>query len=554
MLEWTLDRPYGLVHGRSDISQALRLDRVSSHCDYPHVMLSVADLLTLPVFEAARPVIETGESLEQLAGCPVRWVHTSEIYEISPLLKGGEVLLTTGLGLIAASEDVRRDYATDLGKRGVAALFLELGRTFSETPPEIVSAAREAGLPVISMSGVVPFVEVTETVHTLLISSEVDELRFVTRLDSEMAKTVAGGGGLPGVLASLSDAVECATGLYLLNGTLIAGTTAADNVDLSDPSLFASPILVGGEAWATLVLEGSRSPRREVAVERVSPFLALEATRSKPASSRQLAGGELLWDIDAGRYSSLTELTQRARGVGLSPKDGQQVIAIVLEVGGKAVGKDSLSDVIAAREAAFAALGPATAAEVDGRVSIAAVAAAGNLRSRLNEFADLFDRYMKQSGRRSYTAAVAPPVKEIAGLPEALSSAKATLLLARRLTPAARLVLSEDFALYQLLANTADDAALADFVQSQLGPLLEHDSRTGSELLHTLDVYLDESLSKAAAAGRLSIRRQTLYSRLERISALLGGADLSSRERRIAIDLALVAWKLRSAGATASRH
>ncbi len=516
-------------------------------------MLSVADLIELPVFEAARPLVETGESMEELAERAVRWVHTSEIYEISPLLKGGEVLLTTGLGLIAAPEEVRRDYARDLGKRGVAALFLELGRTFSETPPDIVSAAREAGLPVISMSGVVPFVEVTETVHTLLISTEVDELRFAIKLDSEMAKTVAGGGGLPAVLASLSDAVECATGLYLVDGTLIAGTTSGENINLSDPDLFSSPILVRGEAWATLVLEGERTRRLEMAVERVSPFLVLEATRSKPASSRQLAGGELLWDIDAGQYTSLTDLTQRARGVGLSPKDGQQVVAIVLEVGGRTSGRDSVSDVIAARETAFGVLGPATAAEVDGRISIAAVAAAGNLRSRLNEFADLFDVYVKQSGRRSYTAAVAPPVKEIAGLPEALSSAKATLLLARRLTPAARLVLSEDFALYQLLADTADDAALADFVQSQLGPLLEHDSRTGSELLQTLDVYLDEAMSKVAAAGRLSIRRQTLYARLERISALLGGADLSSRERRIAIDLALVAWKLRSAGATATR-
>lgn len=222
------------------------------------------------------------------------------------------------------------------------------------------------------------------------------------------------------------------------------------------------------------------------------------------------------------------------------------MVALVLEVGGT----DSVSDVVAARESAFSALGPATAAEVDGKVFVASVAGPGNLRSRLNDFADLFDAYVNQSGRRSYTAAVAPPVKEIAGLPEALAQAKATLVLARRLTPAARLVLSEDFALYQLLANTADDATLADFVQSQLGPLLEHDSRTGSELLHTLDVYLDESMSKAAAAARLSVRRQTLYSRLERISALLGGADLSSRERRIAIDLALVAWKLRSAGAT----
>ena len=54
---------------------------------------TVQDLLDLPLMEAARPEVVVGERLDTRV---VRWIHTSEIYEISPLLKGGEVLLTTG--------------------------------------------------------------------------------------------------------------------------------------------------------------------------------------------------------------------------------------------------------------------------------------------------------------------------------------------------------------------------------------------------------------------------------------------------------------------------
>jgi purine catabolism regulator len=59
-------------------------------------------------------------------------------------------------------------------------------------------------------------------------------------------------------------------------------------------------------------------------------------------------------------------------------------------------------------------------------------------------------------------------------------------------------------------------------------------------------------VSKAATARSLGIRRQTLYQRLATISALLGGLDLSSRERRTAIDLALVGWRLRTAAVPAT--
>ena len=51
-------------------------------------MFTLQDLLDLPLMQSARPEVLFGEDFEQR---PVRWIHTSEIFEISPLLKGGEV-------------------------------------------------------------------------------------------------------------------------------------------------------------------------------------------------------------------------------------------------------------------------------------------------------------------------------------------------------------------------------------------------------------------------------------------------------------------------------
>ena len=67
--------------------------------------------------------------------------------------------------------------------------------------------------------------------------------------------------------------------------------------------------------------------------------------------------------------------------------------------------------------------------------------------------------------------------------------------------------------------------------------------------MQTLDAYLEAGLSKTAAAWTLGIRRQTLYARLEQVSQVLGGLDLTDRHRRTALDLALVAWRLRTSAA-----
>jgi PucR family transcriptional regulator, purine catabolism regulatory protein len=119
---------------------------------------TVQDLLDLPLMEAARPEVVVGERLDTRV---VRWIHTSEIYEISPLLKGGEVLLTTGLGLVGMSADGLTAYARALAGQDVAALVLELGRTFTRVPAELAAVSAEHRLPLILLHGVVPFIDVT---------------------------------------------------------------------------------------------------------------------------------------------------------------------------------------------------------------------------------------------------------------------------------------------------------------------------------------------------------------------------------------------------------
>ena len=405
--------------------------------------LTVSDLLAMPVLAAARPEVVAGSAL---ASRPIRWVHTSEIYDIAPLLKGGEVLFTTGLGLVASSPKAQGDYVRALAAKGVAALVMELGRTFTAPPGSMVEAARETGLPLVVLHGVVPFIEVTEQVHPLL---------------------------------------------------------------LSEPDPETTP---------------SRGP-----------------------------ADELLAGLATGSLSS-DEITALASQAGFGISATERCLALVVRVTTYAPGS---SGATALRAAVSQLLGRGLVAELDRRLLVVAAVrgpAVLGLRVTLHELVEALDRELTATvGGHVLQVAAGNFVDDVSGLARSVPVALEAARLAESLTLGSRIVLANDLGVYHILSAVVADDELERFVAEQLGQLLERDARTGSDLVQTLDAYLEAGLSKTAAASALGIRRQTLYARLEQVSHVLGGLDLTDRHRRTALDLALVAWRLRTSAAGRGR-
>src|SRR5688572_33082985 len=83
--------------------------------DAQHTMLTVRDIAALP-----------GLGLELVAGAAgggnvIRWVHVSELPDPTPWLEGGELLITTGLGIGQLSRP-QREYVRRLAGPGPAGL------------------------------------------------------------------------------------------------------------------------------------------------------------------------------------------------------------------------------------------------------------------------------------------------------------------------------------------------------------------------------------------------------------------------------------------------
>ncbi|AZP19586.1 PucR family transcriptional regulator [Streptomyces aquilus] len=129
--------------------------------------LTLREILALDPVRATEPELLAGAGgLDR----PVRWVHSSEVYEGANFLDGGELLLTNGFGLMDADEEVRRRYVREVAARGAAGLAVEVGRSLPAMPAEVTDEARRLGLPLLALRRVVPFVRITEAANRAIVA------------------------------------------------------------------------------------------------------------------------------------------------------------------------------------------------------------------------------------------------------------------------------------------------------------------------------------------------------------------------------------------------
>src|SRR3954467_13961734 len=164
-------------------------------------MLSLADVLELPVVRRALPELITGG-----AECELRWSHVIEMRDPDDLLKGVELVLTTGLGAGDAPAH-QRAWIASLIEQGVAALAVELGSSWRAVPRAIVDACAEAGVPVVAFHRAGRFIEITEAVHSAVLHAQFDLLRRGEEIHRRFTELILQGRGAPEILAELAAAV-----------------------------------------------------------------------------------------------------------------------------------------------------------------------------------------------------------------------------------------------------------------------------------------------------------------------------------------------------------
>lgn len=104
-----------------------------------------------------------------------------------------------------------------------------------------------------------------------------------------------------------------------------------------------------------------------------------------------------------------------------------------------------------------------------------------------------------------------------------------------------------------MLLGAMDSPFAPQLLASQLGPLLEYDSRRGTQLVHTAWTFLENDSSIPRASEALHIHPNTLRQRLERTDGILGGTWRKGG-RSLDVHVALRLWRLQSQGVNLDRR
>ncbi|AJT68001.1 PucR family transcriptional regulator [Streptomyces chattanoogensis] len=525
--------------------------------------ITVRRALELPALRRGLPEVLAGEDrLDR----PVRWVHAGEVPHIASLLKGGELLLTTGLGLGARPSE-QRAFIRKLADREIAALVVELGSRFASLPSALIDSARECGLPLIQLHREVPYVTVTEAIHTEIVNSHYALLRRADEILRRCTDVLLRGGGTPEVLRLLADFTGNPLCLEAPDGSPLyaagPGSGDEDGPGAADPLLAWEGLrdtgvridIPGGghgpdAVRARLVLlpvNAPLAPVHRIAAERAADLLAVVMLQSRQEEVLAARGrGDFLADLAEGRISA-AEAPVQARLLGFRPGP-DPVLPVVMRLPAGLPGPGSWAVLAQALREELAAPGVPVllgVRPVESRVPMLVALRAGQDRAALaDRIAEALRAGVVRAGLDRPTAPRPVVVVGTAGdwaaagsgLRHAAEAAAAAAGLPEQPWYDARR-LDIELLLWRMREH-GEQGVLADFVDRAIGPLLAHDSTARQPLLPTLEAYLASAGRKAETARDLNVNRQTLYDRLARIAQLLG-TDLDDPQTVLGLRLAL---------------
>lgn len=517
---------------------------------------TLADVLGLePVRRGEPRVVAGADRLD----ARVRWVHSAEVIDIAHLLRGGELVLMTGIAL--PDEPARlRTYVAELTRVGASGLIVELGRKYArKLPSALVTAAEEHGLPLIVWARETPFVDVTEAVHARIIDAQLAELRaseklheVFTRLSvdgaptAEVVRQAALLARRPAVLENLSHQVLAVEPAGADPAELLAGwetrsrAVPSEERTAYDESSRWLVTVVGarGEDWGRLILvsEGPPSPRDIVLVERAATTLALGRLLERHAESMERqAHGSIISGILAHAYADPQEAAARARALGV-PLTGRRLIGIVVRA--RTESTQPLADLA---EATAAACREANLTALVGTLDEGAPQARVGVLASLPARAEI-EHALGDVARRltDVVMAAGSIVETVRDVRRSFLEAEQVADVAARRNDGRPFYRLPDLRLRGLLHLLRDDARLQTFVERELGPLLTYDAERGNDLARILALYLDSGRNKALAAQRAHLSRPALYERLRKVERVLS-VDLEDVESCASLHVALLA-------------
>ena len=534
-------------------------------------MLTLQQALQLPILDNAR-VVAGAVGLER----PIRWVHYAGVPNAAEWLHGGELVLTTVFNMPEAPA-AQCEFLRQLAERGIVGVVITIGALVDAIPNYLRAIGDELDLPLIELSYQTRFVDIAKVINERIAEENLDTISRALSIQQRLSQLVLEGGGFTDLADMLADQVGHSISIENDRFEAIANRNIAE-VDSArrytirhgrtNPQLIEAleveylpriretlrpvqlpmmpelglemerllaPIVVHGEIYGYMWIIAdvhALTPIDMMAIEIGATVAALlmlyqESLQTAEASLK----GSMMTQLIEGEGTSQTILRDQSLRYGVDLRLPWRMLLVNISDGQPPTATRAyraINHVLASGQH------QAVAAQFAGQVVILAQAE--------EETGALAQALAEQLGNGCGCLKIAIS-KQFTGMDQvgiAHQQCNDVLSISQRIDKCRQIHRYEDFGYIHTLFR----AGPAGMAQNDHVPILRRLLDEGqTDLLRTLETYLDAGGNGVQTAEALQIHRSTLNYRLARVKTICE-ADLSDPSTRLNLQIALKLMRL----------
>lgn len=516
-------------------------------CQLSHYSLLVRDILDNKHFHQAEVIAGSG-GLHNT----IKWVHVLEVSNVQKLLKGHELILTTGVSFQHQQEDFFQ-FVEGLIEANCAGLCIEYGAYIQKVPEAIIQLADDYHFPIIVFHEEVPFVEITQDLHTLIINHQYSMIAKLENYSQLLHKETLHAQNSEQLLKPLYEYLKIQT-IYEVEGkepifypNMAKKQREALLQKKSNPNhvtqFLTKPIYLFDHTYGELTLYSEEKEITEfelLILDRTITALAQLLLRDLYVDERKRKEDAKWleeWLEGAHSESEIKQFllaewpsfrkTESTVFILTLPRNekNQQLDRTYFKLNCHTIfdKKGFLSFVIERKnDFVFILLNRQDTESMKGRLQ------------------DCLVKFETSNLIEGQEMAVGKVVKDLTKVHESYKSAQDTLYIIRHVETASHFY--DELYVFHLIYQMQKHTNLKEMMEELLQPLIDFDEKHNGQLVETLEVYMQSNGSKQETAKRLYIVRQTLYHRLRKIESLIG-KDFMKGENRLALEWMLFARK-----------
>ncbi|CAH2713735.1 Purine catabolism regulatory protein [Neobacillus rhizosphaerae] len=518
-----------------------------------HFQLTVADMLKRKHFDNAE-VIAGEAGLHR----PVKWVHVVEVTSIRNLLNGHELILSTGVAW-KDNENLFVSMVKEFLENKVAGLCIEMGTYMSEVPCEVIEIANEHQFPIIVFQKEVPFVEITQDIHSAIINQQYQKISDLENYSQSLNKRLLTIETYEDILQFIFSALDLQIIFRLKNQkyefvpeigwneqNAIIDLIEGVNTLSTDP-IVSSPIFLFGQDYAELFIYSKDIPISEfdlLILDRTATALAQHLLRDLYVEEKKrVEEFEWLQGWLEGEHP-LEDIHEYLAENGVKAKTNDAAVLITKLIPFKEKSSQDGTYLKLLFRSVFEQNG-FTVFFVEKRNEITFILLNNrtkkNLKERIKKAIESIQdsEFIRKQSSVKLIIAAGKFIHSLRDVHKSYQTAKETLRIQQKMTNKQIYHFYEDLHLYRLISQMSKHTDLQELASEYLQPVIQYDQKYNGKLLETLKAYLESNGSKQETSTKLFIVRQTLYHRLQKLENLLG-EDFMEHEKRVAIEFMLL--------------